>query len=470
MRLIAISEAMRSPDGVRRPGSTNGSPDASTYRVVVIDAATIDAFAVDGGVAVRGVLDTHWIESLREAMPAILERSYDPLARTQLQQRSTARPRVVQSDGMWRDCEPFRRMLFESPIGAVAATTLGSATVRVYEDLMLYREPGLENGAPGWHRDAPYWPVTGRQLVNVWFSLERVTAETGAIRIVAGSHLDPDDVAKLTLALDTEPDPARTCSPSRQSRATSCCSIPALCTAGTARHRIARDARSRSGSWATTCGGVPGRRTSTSGCASAVSRMATRSLTLASRSCGPTPWLLRRPTRVARETATIAPHPRIALDIDAYVEQVQADARQGKCFICSIVAGERVRPRGHCARRRVHRVLSRFPTLYGTALLAPVEHRINVMTDFTEDEYVDLQRRIHRLGIAIAGVVPTERLYVLSLGSHLGNSHVHWHIAPLPPGVAYQEQQYAALMHEDGYLDVALEEQLSLARRVADRL
>jgi ectoine hydroxylase-related dioxygenase (phytanoyl-CoA dioxygenase family) len=175
----------------------------------VIDDAAIETFAVDGGVAVRGVLDDHWIESLREAMPAILDRSYDPLARSQLQRRSAARASVVQSDGMWRDCEPFRRVLFESPIGVVAATTLRSSSVRVYEDLMLYREAGLENGAPGWHRDAPYWPVTGRQLVNVWFSLERVTAETGAIRIVSGSHLDPDDVAKATLALDAEPDPAR---------------------------------------------------------------------------------------------------------------------------------------------------------------------------------------------------------------------------------------------------------------------
>jgi len=92
------------------------------------------------------------------------------------------------------------------------------------------------------------------------------------------------------------------------------------------------------------------------------------------------------------------------------------------------------------------------------------------MTDFTEDEYVELQRRIHRLGVALAAVVPTERLYVLSLGSHQGNSHVHWHIAPLPPGVAYEDQQYAALMHEHGYLDVPLDEQIELARRVAGEL
>jgi ectoine hydroxylase-related dioxygenase (phytanoyl-CoA dioxygenase family) len=175
----------------------------------MLDEVDIEAFAVDGAVAVRGLLADHWIESLREAMPTILERSYDPLARSQLKREGGAAATVVQSDGMWRDCAPFRRVLFESPIGAVAASVLRSTTVRVYEDLMLYRQAGVENGAPGWHRDAPYWPVTGGQLVNAWFSLETVTADTGAIRIVAGSQLDTDDVAKATLSLDGEPDDAR---------------------------------------------------------------------------------------------------------------------------------------------------------------------------------------------------------------------------------------------------------------------
>jgi len=145
----------------------------------LIDEAAIEAFEMQGGVAVRGVLDHHWIESLREAMPMILEQSYDPLERSQLQRPGASKPKVVQSDGMWRDCEPFRRFLFESPIGEIAATTLRSATVRLYEDLMLYREAGIENGPPAWHRDAPYWPVRGRQLANVWFSLETVTTDTG---------------------------------------------------------------------------------------------------------------------------------------------------------------------------------------------------------------------------------------------------------------------------------------------------
>jgi hypothetical protein len=36
-------------------------------------------------------------------------------------------------------------------------------------------------------------------------------------------------------------------------------------------------------------------------------------------------------------------------------------------------------------------------------------------------------------------------LYILSLGSQQGNRHVHWHLAPLPPGVAFENQQFAAL-------------------------
>jgi ATP adenylyltransferase len=62
--------------------------------------------------------------------------------------------------------------------------------------------------------------------------------------------------------------------------------------------------------------------------------------------------------------------------------------------------------------------------------------------------------------------VPTERLYVLSLGSKQGNAHVHWHLAPLPPGVPYEHQQYAALMHEHGYLDIPNADFVDLARRL----
>ena len=56
-----------------------------------------------------------------------------------------------------------------------------------------------------------------------------------------------------------------------------------------------------------------------------------------------------------------------------------------------------------------------------------------------------LQRWVHRVGEALRRSVPTERLYVLSLGSQQGNRHVHWHVVAQPPGLAYREQQLELL-------------------------
>jgi len=65
--------------------------------------------------------------------------------------------------------------------------------------------------------------------------------------------------------------------------------------------------------------------------------------------------------------------------------------------------------------------LNRYPSLYGYALVAPKDHREQVTGDFSLDEYLHLQAVVHRVAEAIRQVVPTERLYVLSLGSQQAN-------------------------------------------------
>jgi hypothetical protein len=81
-----------------------------------------------------------------------------------------------------------------------------------------------------------------------------------------------------------------------------------------------------------------------------------------------------------------------------------------------------------------------------------------------------LQRWIYRVGRAVARVVLTERLYILSLGSQQGNRHVHWHVAPLPPGVPYAEQQLAALAMSRGILSIPADEMRRLAREIREEL
>ncbi|MEV0251652.1 HIT domain-containing protein [Nocardia sp. NPDC050712] len=110
--------------------------------------------------------------------------------------------------------------------------------------------------------------------------------------------------------------------------------------------------------------------------------------------------------------------------------------------------------------------LYKYPTLLGHVLVAPKLHRQHVVGDFTEDAYIQLMTLVYRVTKAVEATVEVERTYLLSLGSQQGNSHVHWHISPLPPGVPYHEQQFHALMAENGVLPWTPEQATTLARRL----
>jgi diadenosine tetraphosphate (Ap4A) HIT family hydrolase len=142
----------------------------------------------------------------------------------------------------------------------------------------------------------------------------------------------------------------------------------------------------------------------------------------------------------------------------------------GRCFICELVAGNPGYSH-HIVYENETAVafLNRYPAFYGHVLVAPREHREEVTSDFSSDEYVALQRLVHRVGEAVRRVVPTERLCVLSLGSQEGNRHVHWHLAPLPPGVPVEEQQLAALNRSD-VIDLTDAEMAALAEQLRKAL
>jgi diadenosine tetraphosphate (Ap4A) HIT family hydrolase len=114
--------------------------------------------------------------------------------------------------------------------------------------------------------------------------------------------------------------------------------------------------------------------------------------------------------------------------------------------------------------------LNKYPVLYGYTLVAPREHREQATGDLTLQEYLQLQRLINLVAEALRHVVPTERLYILTLGSQQGNRHGHWHLAPLPPGVPYHQQQTAALDLKRGVLAIPDDEMASLARSIRQTL
>jgi len=156
---------------------------------------------------------------------------------------------------------------------------------------------------------------------------------------------------------------------------------------------------------------------------------------------------------------------RRRIDFDAVRRELA-----GRCFICELLAGNPEYAH-HVVYEdeRAIAFLQRFHTLYGYVLVAPKEHRERVVDDFSADEYLALQAVVHRVGRALCRAVPTERLYILSLGSFQANSHVHWHLAPLPPGVPFEEQQLVALDTDLG-LELGETELQDLAARICAEL
>lgn len=150
------------------------------------------------------------------------------------------------------------------------------------------------------------------------------------------------------------------------------------------------------------------------------------------------------------------------LDWDAYLERVRA-----ACFICELVAGNPDYTH-HVVYEDGETIafLNAYPTLRGQTIVAPRSHREQVTGDFSVPEYTRLQAVVHGVGEAVRQTFPTERLYVASLGSQQGNRHVHWHVAPLPPGIPFEEQQAEALRAQRGVLALSAEELSSDARRL----
>jgi diadenosine tetraphosphate (Ap4A) HIT family hydrolase len=158
---------------------------------------------------------------------------------------------------------------------------------------------------------------------------------------------------------------------------------------------------------------------------------------------------------------------RVPFDLERYSRRT----REGPCFVCAILDGHPDYPH-HVIYEDADTIafLAHPGSLVGHSLIAPKRHVESWVTELTEAEYLELQRVVRRIAQAVAATVPTERMYSLSLGSQQGNSHLHWHVAPLPPGVPYHRQQFFALMAENGVLGLDDAQRADLAQRIRDRL
>ncbi|SEG94225.1 histidine triad (HIT) family protein [Nonomuraea solani] len=154
----------------------------------------------------------------------------------------------------------------------------------------------------------------------------------------------------------------------------------------------------------------------------------------------------------------------VPFDIQAY----EALVKSRPCFICAIVAGDPAYAHEQIVYEDDHHLsfLTHYPTVPGYVLVCPKRHVEHAVRDLDEDDYLALMRVVRKVALAVEAVVPSERTYLLSLGSRQGNSHLHWHVAPLPPGTPYEKQQFYALMSENGTISWSQEQAEEMAARI----
>jgi len=157
----------------------------------------------------------------------------------------------------------------------------------------------------------------------------------------------------------------------------------------------------------------------------------------------------------------IVTHSKIPFDVAQLVQR----STSGRCFVCEFLKGDP--DYAHVLVAETDSgvaFLARYPTLFGYVIVAPKRHLEQVTGDFSESEYLQIQRLIFKVAEGVRRVLSPERVYILSLGSQAANSHVHWHVAPLPKEVPLERQQYHALMHENGVVHASDEEQEAFAK------
>jgi len=92
--------------------------------------------------------------------------------------------------GGWTINHKLRRFALDSSLGYLAGRLFGASSVNFYDDQVFVKEPGTKEYS-AFHTDEPYYHLSGDQVCGMWVSPDVVTADSGAMRYVRGSHRWP---------------------------------------------------------------------------------------------------------------------------------------------------------------------------------------------------------------------------------------------------------------------------------------
>jgi ectoine hydroxylase-related dioxygenase (phytanoyl-CoA dioxygenase family) len=92
----------------------------------------------------------------------------------------------TQVTNVWRKADRVGAFIWAKRFAGIAARLMGVASVRLYHDQALIKEPG---GKPTpWHQDAYYWPLNTEHTITMWLALVEIPRTMGSMSFVSGSQ------------------------------------------------------------------------------------------------------------------------------------------------------------------------------------------------------------------------------------------------------------------------------------------
>jgi ectoine hydroxylase-related dioxygenase (phytanoyl-CoA dioxygenase family) len=145
----------------------------------------VEAFARDGVVCLRGVLDPAQVAQAEAAVEAVLA-APGPLALVASPDDDPGR--FFEDFCRWSEIPQIEHLARHSRLPEIAAALMDTPRVRLYHDHVLVKEGGTAQRTP-WHQDQPYYNVEGRG-VSAWIPVDPVP-ETGCLELLAATHRGP---------------------------------------------------------------------------------------------------------------------------------------------------------------------------------------------------------------------------------------------------------------------------------------
>lgn len=157
---------------------------------LILSQQARESYFAQGYVVAHGFLPPDWLQRMRDAYLAAVERSREVSASNEwfsLQpDHGPDAPRIQRIEKLPDQDTVFWDFVVDSDISSLAADIVGPDVV--YRDSMINVKCPGSGGAVDWHQDLPFYPHTNTATIQILIALYDVPAEQGPLEVVRASH------------------------------------------------------------------------------------------------------------------------------------------------------------------------------------------------------------------------------------------------------------------------------------------